>query len=155
MFLAGLIVFGSLYVMARATRNDGIVLSAVVLAFVWAAWFGFITFTEIYDPWWFGIAIDAVAAFTLTIPGASRNRVILACLYWLQIAVHTSYGWVRIAKGIEPYDLYMDTIDGIAILQILFVGGWSIVDVLRGRGVHPLDRGEADHIGLAKRGAKK
>lgn len=156
LFLAGLFVFGALYALARATRNDDIVLSAIVLGCVWAVWAGFIYATKIYEPWQLGIALDALAALVLLVPHqATRPRIFLASLYWTQIAVHTSYGWVKTVKGIEPHDLYGDVIDGIAILQILFVGGWAIADLLRGRGVHPLDRRQEDRHSMAKSGAAK
>lgn len=150
MFILGLAVFGALLMLARLSRNDGIILSAVTLTCVWLCWYSFISATGVYEPWYFGIAIDAVAAFALTIPGASRTRIALASLYWVQIAVHTAYGWSVIAAGQEPYELYANVIDGLAILQILMVGGWAVADILRGGGIHPLDRGEPDHIGMAK-----
>lgn len=155
MLILGLAVFGALLLIARLSRNDGIILSAVTLTCVWLAWSGFILATEIYEPWWFGIAIDAIAAFALTVPGASRGRIALASLYWVQIAVHTSYGWSLTTQGKEPYELYTNVIDALAGLQILFVGGWGIVDILRGRGVHPMERGEPDYLGMAKRGSEK
>lgn len=134
--LVGAVIFGGLLYLSRLTRNSGIMLSAGVLAGVWMLWSGFIVATDNYEPWQWGIFLDGVAAFILTLPGASRQRALIAALYWVQISIHVSYGWVTLNSPYPPYEIYTWAIDGLAVLQILFVGGQAIRELLHNRGHH-------------------
>lgn len=137
---------------AWRTQDDGLRLSAGVVVAVWVLWTSFIYAAVFffpnpkdgaYEPWQFGIFLDGLAAHVLLIPSINRNRLILICLYALQVAAHISYGFVKVAMGHQPWQIYGDVLDFLALAQIAVVGGASGLDLLRGRGVHPLDRSEA------------
>lgn len=156
-----------LIVMAWAawrTQEDGLRLSASVVVAVWILWTGFIYAAVYffpdpkdgaYEPWQFGIFLDGLAAHVLFIPGVNRNRLMLICLYALQVAAHISYGFVKVAMGHQPWQIYGDALDFLALAQIAVVGGASGLDLLRGRGVHPLDRGEPDYLRYREIGREK
>lgn len=135
--LVGALVFCGLLFVSRLTRNGDIMLSAGVLAGVWMLWSGFIFATGNYEPWQWGIFLDGVAAFILTLPGASRQRALIASLYWVQISIHVSYGWVTLNSAHPPHEIYTAAIDFLAVLQIFFVGGHAGYVLLHNGGDNP------------------
>lgn len=150
--LVGLAIFGALLMAARATKHTDVILSAIVLSVVWVSWSLFIEISHNYEPWVFGIFLDGAAAYVLTLPGASRQRGFLAVVYAIQIMVHIMYGYETIGLKEPPYGLYSNVLDILALLQIAFVGGWCGFDLLRGRGVHPMDRDTQDSLHIRRKG---
>ncbi len=158
------VVMAAMVWAAWKTRDDGLRFSAVTVATVWVLWTAFIYAAcyfypdpkdGAYEPWQFGLFLDGLAAHALFIPGLTRSRMILIGLYALEVAAHIAYGFTKVALGHQPWQIYGDALDVLAILQIITVGGASGLDLLRGRGIHPLDRSEASGAFQREAGREK
>ena len=117
--LAVAMVAASLTVTAHP--NWQLARAALVVFGNWVAGTVFVLATDVTDPWWFNIAIDAVAAGLIFYRLSGQWQVALGLTYCLQIAMHIAYG---VIESTAPWPYY-SALTAIAWLQLLLVIGWS------------------------------
>jgi len=117
--------------LALLAKRWEVMLSAMVVAGVWAAWCLFILATGVYEPWYWGIFIDATAIGLLLRAPSCRIRAVIAALYTTQVGAHVAYGGVLIWTGAADWQSYYTQTQITGWAQLLIVGGWGGGLVLR------------------------
>lgn len=98
--------------------------TAAVLLSCWAANTAFVEATGVYDPWYWYIVTDSLAAMAILYQPAFRQQALIGALYMAQIVVHLIYGSL-VATGPQPNaDYYWQVLVSIALVQITVLGGW-------------------------------
>lgn len=111
--------------MAMLSRRREVILSAVVVMASWVAWCLFIVVTRDYEPWYWGIGVDAIAIAALLSAPSCRIRSIIAAIYTTQIAAHIAYGGVLMWTGAADWQSYYTQTQLTGWAQLLIVGGWG------------------------------
>lgn len=102
----------------------------------------FVSATGIHDPWLWYILVDSISAVLVIWRPAWFPQGVIAGLYGCQLVVHVIY---RLSGAVSENRYWQVLIIG-AILQLLTLGGWYIVD--RARVV--LDRWRSARLAHAK-----
>lgn len=101
--------------------NGQMIRTALAILLNWAIGTLFVMATDIYDPWWLFMGLDAAAAFVILYPPAGKIQALIGCTYITQILVHFIYSVSN--HAIAAYS-YWEVLTGVAFVQLLLLGGW-------------------------------
>ena len=147
------LALGCMMILSALARRWEVMLSAIVVTATWAAWCLFILLSKDYEPWYWGIFIDAVAIGFLLRAPSCRIRAVIAALYTTQVGAHIAYGGVLMWTGAADWQSYYTQTQITGWAQLLIVGVWGggiflrrIMSDWRGRHLqrhraHPRDLG--------------
>lgn len=125
------IALACVMILAVLSGRRDIIASMIVVTASWMAWCLFILATEVYEPWQWGIVIDAAAAAALLRNPSSRPKAILAAAFITQIAAHIAYGTIMLTTGSADYEAYYTQTSLTGWAQLLICGGWAGGSILR------------------------
>ena len=108
-------------VIASMTGTGPMFRTAAAILGNWIANTAFVMVTGIYDPWYFFIATDAIAAGIVLYQPAQKVQAVIGWTYMAQIIIHVIY-------SISPENVakyaYWQTLTWVAFLQLVLLGGW-------------------------------
>lgn len=124
-----------------ATGTRPMLRTALALLGNWIANYAFVAMTGIYDPWYWFIATDAIAAGVVLYQPAQKLQAVIGWTYMAQIIMHVLY-------SLSPSNMaqfsYWQMLTAIAFVQLVLLGGWIGGHWLRRRrGYRRTDLGDA------------
>lgn len=118
-----------LIVVVMMTLSTGVATmrrTALVLFFNWLVNTLFVLTTQVYDPWAFFLAVDALSAMVLLYQPAGRVQAVVGGLYMAQIMTHGIYGACKnFAAPSLSVDNYLQILDMLGFVQLILLGGWA------------------------------
>ena len=76
------------------------------------------------DLWAWFTAIDTLTAVAITVRPAARMQAIVGAVLLAQIVLHAIYGVSILIKNTPNMEQYLDTLDGLAALNLLLFTTW-------------------------------
>lgn len=106
--------------------------TAAALAANWAINTFYVLATQIYDPWWWFILTDAVAARIVLHQPARKAQSAIGWVYMAQIVMHGVYFASNSAIAAPRY---WQVLIALAFVQLLIMGGWTLGGIARRAGL--------------------
>lgn len=122
-----------LWMMSVVTEGRFMLRTTLALLANWAAHLGHYALFADPTPYQFSIFADVLTAVVILSRPAARMQSVIGTTLLIQIGVSFGYWWHIIVDG---YNLsaevsYWSWLDGIALAQIVLVGGWGIDGMAR------------------------
>ena len=95
--------------------------TALALLCNWLANYAFVASTGIYDPWYWFIATDAIAAGVVLYQPAQKVQAVIGWTYMVQIIMHVVYS---VSPSNVAQYAYWEMLTSIAFVQLVLLGGW-------------------------------
>ena len=133
----------------RFLALDPLQRTAAAVAANWAVNTFYVLSTQIYDPWWWFILTDAIAARIVLHQPASKAQAAIGWVYMAQIVMHVVYFASNSALAAPRY---WQVLIALAFVQLLILGGWTIGGIARRAGLRrrPRSPAQARHEGVAR-----
>lgn len=100
--------------------------TGAVLAVNWTILTAFVIASDIHDPWWIFIPIDAASAAIVMHQPAGKQQSVVGSLYMAQIVAHGVYGALKLGGESASANGYWQILSALAFVQLILVGGWAV-----------------------------